>query len=66
MDKICKRCKKLIAGKIKIHQYRKTIGNKSVVLVDYYDEDCFYYLNLEEANNEAKTRNIKRTVKRRP
>jgi hypothetical protein len=55
--KKCKRCGKLIKGKISIHTYRKRVGKKSVVQVDYYDEECFYYLNLKKAEDEEKRAN---------
>jgi len=60
MNKKCKRCGKEITGKVKINTYRKKVGKKSIVQVDYYDEDCFYYLNLEKAKNEDKKRTNKR------
>lgn len=64
MNKICKKCGKTIRGAIKILQYRVRVGNKFVLHTDFYDEDCFYYLNLKEAQNEIKKRNNKKTNKK--
>ena len=54
--KKCKKCGKEIRGPIKINCRRRKVGKKSIVEVDYYDEDCFYDLNLEKAKNEKRNR----------
>lgn len=54
----CKACKKDIVGTVKIHTYRKKVGNKIEDVVDYYDEDCFLLLNKERSNGRS---NKKRT-----
>ena len=50
----CKKCGKEIKGKIKVRVRRRKVGKKSVVETDYFDEDCFYYINLEDKKNEDK------------
>lgn len=51
-NKKCKKCGDNIKGVIKINCRRKKIGKKSIVEVDYYDEDCFYDLNLEKTTKK--------------
>lgn len=53
MDKQkCKRCSKIINGKVKIITYRKKLGNKSIVKVEMYDEACYKAKDKERAINE--------------
>jgi len=49
---ICKRCSKPILGIIKVCTSKKKSGSKSISKTDYYDEECFYALNREQALNE--------------
>lgn len=53
MNKLtCVRCKKYIAGEIKVDTYRRRLGSKSLNQVDHYCEKCFYNLNMERSWNE--------------
>ena len=62
---ICKRCSKPIVGIIKVETDRKKLGNKSIYQSNYYDEECYYILNQEQALNEfQKERANKKTNKR--
>ena len=56
----CKECGKEIKGKIKVHVKRIKVGKKSVVETEYFDEECFYYLNLKKTKDEEKKRSNKR------
>jgi hypothetical protein len=56
----CKKCGKKIRGKIKIQVRRRKVGKKLVVETDYFDEECFYELNLEKAKHEDKSKSNKR------
>jgi hypothetical protein len=47
----CKRCGKIISGIIKIITYRKKVGNKTINVVETYDEDCFKEKNKEKSIN---------------
>ena len=59
----CEHCGKVIAGVIKIITYRKKIGQKSINVVESYDEKCFLIKNKERAINELNKK--KRTCKRK-
>lgn len=56
----CNRCGKEIIGVVKITSTRKKVGKKSIVEVKYYDEECFYYIDLEKAKNDYKKKNNKK------
>lgn len=61
----CKRCSRPIMGIIKVDSERKTLGKKSILQANYYDEECYYMLNQERAVNDyKKERNNKKTDKR--
>ena len=47
----CTMCGKPIRGKIKIITYKKVIGNKSIQIVEMYDEKCFLIKNKERSLN---------------
>ena len=59
----CHRCHKVIKGVVKILTYRKTLGRKSINVVEYYDEACFLQKNKERAINELDQK--KRSSKKR-
>lgn len=56
----CKRCGKPILGSLKIKTTRQTLGKKSVLKENFYDEDCFYIINKEKAQNEYSKKSPKR------
>ncbi|KKL48341.1 hypothetical protein LCGC14_2326490 [marine sediment metagenome] len=59
----CKYCGKVIVGVVKLITYRKKIGQKSINVVELYDEKCFLIKNKERALNELNKK--KRTCKRK-
>jgi hypothetical protein len=63
---ICCRCKKKIAGNIKVDSKKKSRGKKSVSKVDYYCEKCFKQKRKEGAMNEYRKQkaDCKKTNKR--
>ena len=62
---ICKRCSRPIVGIIKVDSERRTLGKKSILQANYYDEECYYMLNKERALNDyKKERDNKKTNKR--
>lgn len=59
----CTRCKKTIAGKIKIVTYRKKLGKKLISCVDEYCEACHKIVNKERAlrNEHCKQKRTRKT-----
>lgn len=55
MDKPkCSRCGKIIVGNVKVGVFRKKLGKKHNNVTEYYDEECFKKINLEQAIDEHK------------
>ena len=50
----CERCGKVIRGKSFVLQHRKKLGSKSVLVTEYYDEDCFKAKSKERGLNECR------------
>lgn len=62
----CKGCGKPIIGRLRIHTYRKQSGNKSILVVDVYDENCFKAMNKRTKNGSlAQKRDCKKTNKKK-
>jgi len=45
----CKKCNKIIPGAVKLHTYRKKLGNKTKNIVEHYCEKCFITIEEERA-----------------
>jgi hypothetical protein len=68
----CEDCGKMIQGSIKVHTYRKKVGQKSKNVVEYYCEDCYETIEEERswdeynAKKEAiKKQNLKRLQRKK-
>lgn len=61
----CKKCSRPIMGIIKIDTSRRKLGNKSLNQVDYYDEDCYYKRNQEQAINEYQKERLNKKKNKR-
>ena len=62
---ICKKCSRPIMGIIKIDTSRRKLGKKSLNQVNYYDEDCYYIRNQEQALNEFQKERLNKKKNKR-